>query len=108
MNYLVEMFQLDTDLKIVLKEKLGKRFFNNFKKKFDKLSKNRKNYDNFEDTYTSWLGNHFHFSFEANKRDDSVKTGKIFIFYVYSILFYFLTYRYTKVTIFLLHVLIHF
>ena len=78
LDQLVVQFELNgrDDLIIALKEKLITSFFNNFQKRFDKLSKNRKNYDFFESEYSRWLDNNFKFNFIKNAHNEVVKPGK--------------------------------
>lgn len=53
-------------------------FFNNFQTRFNKLNKNKRNYEGFEEAYKAWLEKHFHFSFKETESSYIAKKANNF------------------------------
>ena len=77
LNYLILHFQLnDSDnLRAALKERLSKTFYNNLNKRFKKLSKNKRTYEQLAKKYESCLNNDLHFKFDENEIVKAVNPG---------------------------------
>ena len=78
LNYLVARFELSDSsvLNAALKARLSKSFYNNFQKRLKKLSKNKRNFENFAAANNSWLDRDFNFSFDENVPNHTVESGK--------------------------------
>lgn len=73
-SFLIHTWKLNDNkfVKSNIERQLAQKYFNNFKTKFDKLSKNKKNYDEFESNHLEWWKKEVTFVFDPQKE----KMGK--------------------------------
>ena len=80
--YLLREFGLEAtyEIKIFLERKLSGHFFNNLKRRFNNLPKNKRNFETFESTYEKWLQNDFHFQYIPSERTNTKTTGNYLLY----------------------------
>lgn len=81
LDYVLKNFSLNKNNEVIvkiLKNKLRQSFFNNFFKKLNQLSKNRRNYDNFETIYSNWLNGYLVIDDNQLEENEDNFTGILF------------------------------